>query len=58
MFDFFLKNSFLVFKNLKLKNLIGNSILQKCFQKLFSVYQFLKTKKVKQIIQEVLLFSI
>jgi hypothetical protein len=34
--------------------LFGNSILQKCFQKLFSIYQFLK--EVKQV-QEVLFFS-
>jgi hypothetical protein len=44
-FDSLHKNRFLVFKNLKLKNLIGNLILQKCFQNLFFVYQFLKLKK-------------
>jgi hypothetical protein len=38
LLDSLIKNCFLIFKNLKLKTLIGNSILQKCFQKYFSVY--------------------
>jgi hypothetical protein len=44
LFDSLLKNSYLVFQNKKLKNLIDNLILQKWFQKLFSVSQFLKLK--------------
>jgi hypothetical protein len=44
LFDSLLKNSYLVFQNKKLKSLIDNLILQKWFQKLFSVSQFLKLK--------------
>jgi hypothetical protein len=51
--------SFIFFNEVreKLKNWIGILILRKCFQKLFSIYQFLKLKKVKQIQKNLFFFS-
>jgi len=45
MFDFLFKNSFLVFKNLKIKNLFVMTGLQNCFH--FCCFQKQKTRTAK-----------
>jgi hypothetical protein len=58
LFDLVFKNCFLVFENLKTKNLFERHIFKNYFAKLFPIFQFLKLKNQNSLEMFWLLISV